>query len=256
MLSGVSLAALALVFDRRKLGARAALTNYTMDDMNMTIIYSPSTWWFASNNASGCDYCLAPKDHDAAFDGTWHHGLHVLPNTDDDDSSTSSSLSLHISTSGSPSVPTPTSSSSIPSPTPSSGDDDEGKNDGKGNDDDDDDLDADGDTDSNVDSDSHNESDSNNDHDSDSDSDSNKDRDSGDKGHSRKGRNRRARRSFLASTTGVAAALETASPYTTQKFDSDDPQFVDAPVFVQFNFSGTSHVLFDTSISMFNVAYR
>ncbi|VDC04832.1 unnamed protein product [Peniophora sp. CBMAI 1063] len=233
-LSGVCLTALALVLDRRKLGARAAQTNYTMDDMNMTIIYSPSNWWFSSNNVSGCDYCLAPQDHAVAFNGTWHHGLHVLPNVDDDDGSPSSSLS----------VPTSTSGSSSPSRTPSSTDVDDDRSSGKG--DSDDNQDADDGDDKDAD-DSDPDSD---DRDSDSDSDGGRDADdgddddkrgSGDKDDSGKGGRRRfVPRAFVASTTGVAAAVETGNPFTTSRFDSDDPQFVDHPVFVQFNFSGSA----------------
>ncbi|KZV70567.1 hypothetical protein PENSPDRAFT_685413 [Peniophora sp. CONT] len=232
MLSAISVAALALVLDR-KLGARAEQTNYTIDDTNMTIIYSPSTWWFASNNASGCDYCLAPLDHNAASNGTWHHGLHVLPNTDGDDSAPS--------TSSAASAPTPGPSS--PSRAPTTGNDSDDRNAG-GDSDDSDDGDGDGDKDDvdrDADSDSDSSSSDSDDRKGDSDDDKDGDHDSGDKDDSKKGRNRRAtRRSFVASTTGVAAAVETVSPFTAKKFDSDDPQFVDVPVFVQFNFSGSA----------------
>ncbi|KAI0311677.1 hypothetical protein OF83DRAFT_1177343 [Amylostereum chailletii] len=89
------------------------------------------------------------------------------------------------------------------------------------------------------------------DDDDDDDDDHDHDHDDHDSGKGRgKGNGRRQRRLTRREDRGEprgiyledpdAAAPVTASPFTVPKFDADDPQFVDAPVTAQFNFTGTA----------------
>lgn len=237
----------------RPLLALAGQLNVTIDDHDSSIVYSPQSAWFSSGNASGCSFCLAPQRASVAFSSTWHHGLHIVPTTDGDDQP-------HTD-------PTPTSTSSPTSTPASDPDQDQGNgganrnadNDGDNDADDKDkdnggkDVDGDGkDPDSSgKDKDSGGDSDADKNGSGDGDKDDGKDADSdskGGKGSSNSKRN--SRRDFDgASSTVVPGATITASPFVVEKLDSDDPGFVDQPVFAQLNFTGKCFAVLTAFVS-------
>lgn len=183
--------------------ALAGQINITVDDSDSSITYQPPAMWWASTNSTPCSYCLTPLNPSSALQGTWHHGLHIIPVTDSDDTP--------------PPPPPPP-----PPPTPNSDDDDDDGDDGD-----------------------------------DRDSDSGKG-----KGKGEKSRREESARvvSILArvgdiDTRGEVEYLEdpssASSPFEVQKFDADDPQFVDLPVFVQLNFTGqdVNSVVYETRLT-------
>ena len=52
--------------------------NITVDDNDPSIVYQPDTAWFFNGNSSPCTFCLTPPSPTIAYNGTWHHGLHVI----------------------------------------------------------------------------------------------------------------------------------------------------------------------------------
>ncbi|KAI0030448.1 hypothetical protein K488DRAFT_87751 [Vararia minispora EC-137] len=191
----------------------AGPTNVTVDDSSVTILFSPPSSWFASTNSSGCAFCLAPADPSVAYKGTWHHGLHILPTSDADDRNNSVAA---VSAAASAAASTAASTATNPSASADAGNGGGGGGDKGGT-------------------------------------------QSKGKGSRRRstGKDRTRRRSsrlpgrrrdgvpvystyYASTSTDAPAVTSTASPFFTQKFDSDDAQFVDSPVFVQFNFSGNA----------------
>ncbi|KAI0060131.1 hypothetical protein BV25DRAFT_985255 [Artomyces pyxidatus] len=67
-----------------RLPVQAGQVNITVDDVDPSIVYLPAAAWVPSSNTS-CDFCLEPPSASIAFEGTWHHGLHIIPTTDSDD---------------------------------------------------------------------------------------------------------------------------------------------------------------------------
>jgi hypothetical protein len=78
----------------------AGLVNTTIDDTDPSIIYEPTTAWFFSGNASGCDVCLTPPA--AVYNNTWHQGLNILltPSVNNTDSANRRKRSDDASTDG------------------------------------------------------------------------------------------------------------------------------------------------------------
>jgi hypothetical protein len=174
----------------------AVQVNVTIDDTDPSFVFSnvSTSGWIPSTSASGCTFCLAPSDPNVAYKGTWHHGLHIVPQSDTDDNPVEAA------------APPDTDGDGGPGGTDDDGDADVTRNSGGG-----------------------------------------KGKGSGKRARSSRFADRRAGRRrdittvetfYAEATTQAPAAMETGSPFFTDKFDADDPQFVDTAVFVQFNFTG------------------
>lgn len=54
--------------------AFCVLNNFTVDDSDPSIRYSPAGAWNARNAAQNCTGCSAKPDPDEMLQGTWHDG--------------------------------------------------------------------------------------------------------------------------------------------------------------------------------------
>ncbi|KAI0338628.1 hypothetical protein BDW22DRAFT_1348337 [Trametopsis cervina] len=189
----------------RSLFASAAFVNFTIDDTSSLIVYSPASNWRPSTTA--CSTCLGP-DPKLAYATTWHDGTHIIPTVDSDDLPPGQSDLDDTN-------PTTHSTSSTRAPVPThSGGANKQKGKGKGGGDDDDDEDSDhsggkGDGD---------------------DKKSGNDNDKRDTAAVRSARHLSARDDSDGDD----------NPFFTEKGDSDDPGFVDQPVSLSFNFTGSA----------------
>ena len=181
--------------------------NVTIDDTSSLIAYSANNTWRPSTVP--CTTCLAPSDR-LAYAGTWHDGTHIIPTADGDDTQT---------TAENPGQ------SGKPGQNGNGGDGDGGKGGGGGGDDDG----GDGGKGSNDEEDS----DEGDDDDKKGDTDDNDDKKGGKGSRQRRGLKGNSGRRFKRQNTA-------SNPFFTPSLDSDDSGFVDKPVTVQFNFTGTS----------------